>query len=592
MQQIHHDTTLFRTVKLAVRAIEFTRPHRAFLIVVSVLTVLIAAAGSIEPLVMKYIFDKLGANPVMTSLVIGVAALILLGIVRHAGTALSNYLYWRTRLDIHYALLDATVERIHRFPPHFHHNMGVGALMTRLDRSIQGVIAALTEISFKMFPSVVYMALAIVMMSRLEWRLTLFVVAFAPLPALITALAAPRQIRRERTMLDKWAAIYSRFNEVLAGIVTVRSFAMEQREKSRFLREVNDTNQVLVRGIRFDSGIEALQNLVILLAHIATIGFGGYLVVRGQITLGTVVAFISYVNGMFAPVQGLSGIYRTFRTASVSLEQVFTILDTEHHIKDSPNASDVVSVKGHVHFDRVQFTYTTGTAALLHDISLEVKPGEVIAIVGPSGSGKTTLMALLQRFFDPVRGTVFVDGLDIRTVKQQQLRRHIGVVLQDPLLFNESVRDNIAYGKPDASQLQIEHAARAAQAHDFIAKLEQGYATVVGERGSRLSAGERQRIAIARALLKNPSILILDEATSSLDAETEALLQQALETIIRNRTTFIIAHRLATVVKADRIIVLKHGRIIETGTHQQLCQKNGYYASLIEKQVRGLLLAA
>ncbi|MBD3315055.1 MAG: ATP-binding cassette domain-containing protein, partial [Chitinivibrionales bacterium] len=454
---------------------------------------------------------------------------------------------------------------------------------------IQGVLSAVGEITFTVLPSLLYVVLAVMMMARLDWRLTLLVIAFAPLPAVMAALAAPRQINREKTLLDRWASIYSRFNEVLSGIVTVRSFAMEHAEKNKFLKNVSETNGIIARGIRFDSSVGASQNLVILTARVAAIGMGGYLVLKDQITLGTVVAFMGYVGGMFAPVQGLTGVYRTIRMATVSLDQVFSILDTEAHVQDAHDARPVRSVKGRVTFDRVHFAYDQAKP-LLNDISLDVRPGEMVAVVGPSGTGKTTLMALLQRFYDPTSGTVSVDGMDVRRLKQHDLRRHIGVVLQDSLLFNESVRDNIAYGRPDASKREIEQAAGTAQAHEFIMRLDKGYDTVVGERGGRLSAGERQRIAIARALLKDPSILILDEATAALDAETEALLQEGIDCIVRGRTTFVIAHRLATVVKADRIVAIRDGRIAEIGTHRELCERRGYYASLVARQTNGLLL--
>jgi ATP-binding cassette subfamily B protein len=237
----------------------------------------------------------------------------------------------------------------------------------------------------------------------------------------------------------------------------------------------------------------------------------------------------------------------------------------------------------------VRFHYDRPDAPILDGVSLDVQPGELIAIVGASGSGKSTMLSLLQRFYDPISGAIRIDGKDVRRLKQRSLRKHIGVVLQDALLFNETVRDNIAYGRPSATMAEIEAAARAANAHGFIRKLPKGYDTIVGERGGRLSGGERQRLAIARALLKDPALLILDEATSALDAESEALVQAALERLVQGRTTFVVAHRLSTVVKADRIVVLRDGRIADLGTHRQLCERNGYYAHLVRSQLAGLV---
>lgn len=587
------DMKLSQSLSRFGRALAFTRSHRWRLVSVLMLTVLIAGASSAEPLVMKYIFDALGegvAGALGTTL-LGLAMLVTLGVLREGATALSNFVSWRTRLDIHYGLLDATVERIHRLPSEYHRREGVGAIMNRLDRGIQGFIGALSEISFNVLPALAYLGIAVFAMLRLDWRLTLVVLLFAPVPALIAAIAAPTQVQRERTLFERWARIYSKFNEVLASIVTVRSFAMEGAEKERFLRDVSATNEVVVRGVRFDSRVGALQNVAVLLARAGAIGVGGYLALRGEVTVGTVVAFLGYVNGLFGPVQGLTGVYRILRTASVSLDQVFSLLDMRDHVEDAPNASSVHSLSGHVRFNHVSFGYS-GCDMLLDNIDFEAKPGEMVALVGPSGAGKTTLMALLQRFYDPRRGAVLVDGQDVRSLKQEQLRRQIGVVLQDAMLFNESVRENIAYGRPSATQAEIEAAARAANAHGFVTRLENGYDTVVGERGSRLSAGERQRVAIARALLKDPPILVFDEATAALDAATEALVQQAIEKLVRGRTTFIIAHRLSTVVHADRILVLKRGRIVESGTHAELLAHKGHYHALVKRQTRGLLHAA
>jgi ATP-binding cassette, subfamily B, bacterial len=573
------------------RALSLAREQRWQIATILLLTLLLASLSAFEPLVLKYIFDGLGEKDALHFVLWGVAMLLALGLLREGGSLLSNWLTWRARLSLHYHLLDITVERIHRLPHDIHRKEGVGAIMTRLDRSIQGLIGAISEISFNVLPAVVYLGLALIVMLRLQWQLTLAVLVFTPLPVLIAGRAAPRQKRREKILLDRWAKIYSRFNEVLSGIVTVRSFAMEDREKRRFLRSVGAANQLVVRGVRFDSVVGASQNLTVFCARLCGIALGGYMVAKGQITLGTLVAFLSYMGGLFAPVQGLTGIYRTLRTAMVAIDQVLTILDTPDFIGDAPNAICLNPIHGNIAFDHVDFKYGTSDQTVLQDIHFETGPGEVVAIVGPSGAGKTTMMALLQRFYDPTGGAVRLDGTDLRSIKQKFLRRNIGVVMQDALLFNESVRASIAYGRPDATQEEIEAAAKAANAHDFIMGLEKGYDTIAGERGSRFSAGERQRVAIARAILKDPAILILDEATSALDAETEFLVQEALERLIRGRTTFVIAHRLATVVNADRILVLKKGRIIESGSHRELMAQNGYYASLVHRQTKGLLAA-
>lgn len=364
---------------------------------------------------------------------------------------------------------------------------------------------------------------------------------------------------------------------------------MEDYEKNRFMKNVEEANDRVVRGVGYDSRITAIQNTIIVVARISAIAFGAYLIVEGEITVGTLVAYLGYIGGLFGPVQNLTGIYTTFQMATVSLENIFEILDTNDFLGDKPDAVEPGRIKGEVVYENVEFSFVASGNKIIRNFSLHARPGESVAFVGPSGSGKTTLIALLQRFYDPDKGAIYLDGYDLRQLKQISIRRQMGVVMQDALLFNESVFENIRYGRQDASYDAVVQAAKAANAHDFIMSLPDGYETLAGERGSRLSGGERQRIAIARAILKNPPILILDEASSAMDAELESLVQEALNKLMKGRTTFIIAHRLNTVVNADKIVVIKKGRIIEQGTHNELFGQDGYYASLVKKQTHGLL---
>jgi ATP-binding cassette subfamily B protein len=573
------------------RALEFTRGHRGPIAAIIGVTVAVGAINAVDPLILKLIVDSLmaGGGGAGVGLAIGVGGLLGVCLVREALNALSSWLTWRTRLRIQHGILDATVGRLHTLSVAFHRGRPVGALMARLDRGIQGTVAAFSELAFGLLPAVVFLAISTVAMLRLDGRLSLLLLSLLPLPTLVGIWAAPRQSRRDRTLLDRWSRIYARFNEVLSGIVTVKSFAMEHAEKQRFMTHVAEANGVVVTGVGFDARVEALQNLFMGATRVAVIGYGGYLVARHGITLGTLLAFLGYLSGLFMPVRGLTGLYQTLRRASVSLEAVFAILDARAEIGDAPGAAPLPAVRGDIEFDAVGFGYERGRP-ILHDISFRVAPGETVALVGPSGGGKTSLIGLLQRLYDPDRGRIRIDGADIRQVMQTSLRRQMGVVLQDALLFNESVRANIAYGRPTATEREIVEAARTANADEFIRRLPAGYETEVGERGGLLSAGQRQRIAIARALLKSPPIVVLDEATAALDAESEALIQEALARLLQGRTTLVVAHRLSTIVHADRILVLRGGRIVESGTHRELVAAGGYYASLVRLQTRGMIL--
>ncbi len=572
------------------RALAVVRPHRRAASVVITLTLLGAALGAAEPLLYKQVFDGLGAGPdAFGSVVPWAIGLGAVAMVRELVVGGATWLTWRTRLRLQHRLLDATVTRLHRLPMEYHRGEGIGSVMTKLDRGIQGFVSAFGDTTTNLIPAVAYLVMSVIIMSQLSMRLTIVTLLLVPMPAIIASFAAPTQVSREARLLERWSRLYARFHEVLSGLVTVRSFAMEDREKSRFLDGVEEANREVERGVGFDTRVGVLQNTVVTAARVIAIGYGAYLVMQGATTVGTVVAFLGYVGGLFGPVQSLSGLYATLRKATVAVDTVFGILDAQETIGDRPDAIDPGEVSGEVRLDGVVFGYDANKPPVLDGVSVHIEQGETVALVGPSGSGKSTMTALIQRFYDPQEGAVQLDGRDVRELKQSSIRRAISVVLQDPVLFNDTVANNIAYGKPDASHHEIEEAARAAHAHHFITSLPDGYDTVVGERGGRLSVGERQRIAIARALIKDPPVVILDEATSALDAETEAMIQAALERLLVGRTAIVIAHRLATVVRADRILVLRHGSIVEEGTHDALVAQGGYYARLVHEQTRGLL---
>jgi ATP-binding cassette subfamily B protein len=562
--------------------------HKLRVALIGLTAVCASALAAVEPLALKRLFDRLTDATVATHVMGPVAVLGVVLLTREFFAASLERLVCRVRLATNFSLLSAAVDRLHTLPLSFHRSRGSNLALTRLERGISGATAALADLLVQLLPSLAYLALSLVVMFELEWRLALSVLVLAPLPAIVGAFAAREQVSRERRFLSRWTRAFARFNEVLNGILVVKSFAMEDREKRRFLRGVSEANAIALEGVRADSRTTAAKNASMALARLIALAFGGYLVLSHEVGVGTLIAFVGYLSGLFQPVQTLTGTYQTLKRASVALETVISVLETEDTLGDAPGARELGHVEGHVEFRDVGFEYRKGKR-VLDGVSFSAEPGEVVALVGPSGAGKSTLMALLQRLYEPTRGSILIDGEDVRRFKQRSLRRHIGVVMQEATLFSDSIRNNIAFGVPEASEEQIGEAARAANAHHFIERLPQGYETHVGDRGSGLSGGERQRIAIARALLKDAPILVLDEATSALDPESEAEVKEALSRLEEGRTTFVVAHRLSTVLAADRIVVLKDGRVEAIGTHQELERKNAYYASLVARQRDGVL---
>jgi len=423
-------------------------------------------------------------------------------------------------------------------------------------------------------------------MFSLHWKLALLSLVILPLIAMpINRLG--RRIRRIATNLQKKTAnIYSIIQETISGIRIVKAFSMEKHEAERFGQENEMVFSVTMKSQKRLAAISPLTEFFGSIGFVFVLWYGGQEVIKGNIPLSHFLAFILALASLLQPFKRLSAVHAIFQQAFSALDRVFEIFRVDSIVKEKPGAPSISSFKNGIHFSNVSFTYPEEQQPILQDIDLKVKAGEVVAIVGPSGVGKTTLVNLIPRFYDVTEGVIKIDGKDIRDIKIKSLRDQIGIVTQEVILFNDTISHNIAYGHRDIDKEKVIEASKAANAHDFIMALPQGYDTVVGERGVRISGGERQRLAIARALLKNPPILILDEATSALDSVSEKLVQEALYNLMKDRTAFVIAHRLSTIRHASKIVVLKGGRIAEMGIHQQLLLKGGLYKHYYEMQFK------
>jgi ATP-binding cassette subfamily B protein len=577
-------------VALLRRALVICAPNGLQVALATLLSLAAAALGVGEPLLLMRVIDSLSAHGAGRAFVVALLWLVALECARALLNLVVSWRTWDIRLDLEQRLRAAMADRLKKLALPVYMQEGVGGLLNKFNTAANGVVSVFADFAFTFPSTVLYLVLAVWAMARMNVVLSLVVLAFAPLPALIGMLAAPEQTRRQHTLLDAWTALYARLYEVLAGIGTVRSFAMETQEYEVFLAAQDENYRIVKRGAVRDALTTALGAAPEMLARLAVLACGGYLVVRGHVTLGSLVAFLGFIGGLFQPVQTLTKFYQTAHQASAALTAMFEIMDGRTDVPDRPDATELPPLRGHVTFDRVSFSYGE-KSPVLHDVSLDIAPGETVAIVGPSGAGKSTVISLLQRFISPDAGTVRVDGVDVAHASVRSLRRQVIVVEQHVHIFNDTVRANIAYGKPDATDADVEAAARAAHAHEFIARLPRGYDTVLGEGGKSLSGGQRQRLALARALVREAPILVLDEATSALDSESEAMVQDAIAAGAGKRTTIIVAHRLATVMSADRIVVLRDGRIEAIGTHRELLRRSACYANLVRHQMQGLLAA-
>jgi ATP-binding cassette subfamily B protein len=493
-----------------------------------------------------------------------------------------EYISQRVAYDLRNALYD----RFQRLSFSFHDNIQTGQLMSRATADVEGVRMFIAMGAMVIISTIFMFMTILALLISLNWRLALVTMAFIPLMAL-SAVSVGRTLRPMFLRVqEELAAMTEILQESLAGVRVVKAFAREEFQIDRFSKQVKVLFDWNIKSARQQAFNMPVLNLLLGIAVGATLWYGGNEVFAGRLTLGGLVAFNGYLAMLIMPVRRLGFMTMLIARAVSAGERIFEILDASAEISDAPNAIEMPNVEGRVRFDNVSFKYGSASPTL-KNVDLDVRPGEAIAVLGNTGSGKSTLVNLLPRFYDVSNGRITIDGTDIRDVTVASLRRQIGIVLQETFLFSATIRDNIAYGSEGASMDQIVAAAKAARAHDFIMSFPDGYDTWVGERGTTLSGGQRQRVAIARTLLLDPRILIFDDSTSSVDAETENLIRQALANLMKGRTTFIIAHRLGTVKNANRIIVLDRGQIVEEGTHLDLLDRHGFYKHIYDLQLKG-----
>jgi ABC-type multidrug transport system fused ATPase/permease subunit len=590
------------------RLFRYLAPYWRQLVVTTILLILLTVFELLPPLFQKQIIDEvigtrdLGRLGVLVAGLVGVYALtqaVNAGdlYIRHA---LGQLFIFDLRVRL-YAYLQ-------RLSLSFFERTSTGELMSRVTNDVNALEHFVTHGTSFIAIDLMRLVGTAIILFFLEWRLALLVLIPVPILAIGMRWFNTRVRSVYRRVRNRLGDINAKLQDNLAGIRVIQAFGQEAHELERFTAESQRYYQARIRGIRYWSSFFPAMYFIASLGSVLVLGVGAVMVVRGQLSLGSMVAFLSYVVSFYQPIRRLTEIDNVFQEAIAAGERIFELLDEVPEIEDAPDAVVLPRLRGEVRFHDVHFRYDAASAnsshlplrlrsgqgsgqeaqakpEVLHDVEFHLAPGEVVALVGPSGAGKTSIANLLCRFYDPIHGQITVDSYDLRRVQIKSLRRQIAVVLQDTFLFNTTVRENLLYGKPDAREEEMVTAAKAAYAHEFIKQLPQGYDTEIGERGVKLSGGQKQRLALARAILADPRILILDEATSSVDAEAEYLIQQALDEVLKGRTALVIAHRLSTIRNADKIIALEGGRIREIGDHHELLSRGGLYSQLYRRQL-------
>ncbi|MBU5214143.1 ABC transporter ATP-binding protein [Heyndrickxia oleronia] len=573
------------------RYMKFVKPYTGQIIGTLIIGLIKFAIPLLIPVIIQYVIDDIVTNQHLsvdekTSKLL-ITMSIMLGVfvvLRPPIEFYRQYFAQWTSSKILYDIRDRLFTHLQKLSFKFYSNTRAGEVISRVINDVEQTKDFVITGLMNVWLDAATIIIAVSIMFTMDVPLTLVSLIVFPLYAISVKYFFGNLRKFTRVRSQALAEVQGYLHERVQGMPVIKSFAIEDTEQERFRVHNSNFLDKALQHTRWTAKAFSVVNTLTDIAPLIVIGFAGYQAIHGNLSIGTMAAFIAYIDRLYSPLRRLVNSGTTLTQSIASMDRVFELMDEKYDIDDAPDAIECKNVKGDISFEHVNFAYNENELSVLKDIQLHVRAGETIALVGMSGGGKSSLVSLIPRFYDVTSGKILLDGTDIRDFKVRSLRDKIGMVLQDNILFSESVRLNILLGKPDATEEEIIQAAKAANAHEFIMNLPEGYDTKVGERGVKLSGGQKQRIAIARVFLKNPPILILDEATSALDLESEHLIQEALEKLAKDRTTFIVAHRLSTITHADRIVLIEHGEIVEIGPHEELMEKQGHYFNLFQVQ--------
>ncbi|WP_272480020.1 ABC transporter ATP-binding protein [Aquibacillus koreensis] len=573
------------------RYMEFVKPYKWKILLTVLIGVFKFGIPLLMPLIVKYVIDDIviaegltNAEKISQLLWLMGGAFLLFLVLRPPIEYYRQYLAQWTGNKILYDIRERLFDHIQKLSLSFYSRSKTGEIISRVIHDVEQTKNFVMTGLMNIWLDMVTILIAIGIMLSMNVWLTLVSIALFPLYGFAVKIFYGRLRQLTKSRSQALAQVQGHLHERVQGIPVTRSFALEDYERDQFDVQNKNFLDKAIHHTSWNAKTFAVMNTITDLAPLLVVAFAGYLAITTNLTVGTIAAFVGYMDRVYSPLRRLISSSTTLVQSIASMDRVYEFIDEEYDIKDRDDAKPLKNVKGDVEFDRVSFRYEQDEEMVLRDISLKVKHGETIALVGMSGGGKSTIISLIPRFYDVTSGSIKIDGTDLRDMQARTLRDKIGMVLQDNILFSESIAMNIRMGKPDATDEEVIEAAKAANAHDFIMGLTNDYDTLVGERGVKLSGGQKQRVAIARVFLKNPPLLILDEATSALDLESEHLIQEALEKLASDRTTFIVAHRLSTITHADRIVLIENGEVKEQGSHQQLMEKQGNYYKLFQVQ--------